>query len=144
MSIPPLRERPEDIAPIANEVAKQSGLDGITTAAARLLEGQSWPGNVRQLEMVVRLAASSTRPGWLLGKAHLAPHLYHWPEPLPPPPSNHVFTDGGLRANRLEGERAALERALLASSGSVTKAARSLGISRQSFYKAMRRAGLER
>jgi len=144
LSIPPLRERRGDIAPIANEVAKQSGLDGITTAAARLLEGQSWPGNVRQLEMVVRLAASSTRPGWLLGKAHLTPHLYHWPDPLPPSPSNHAFSDGGLRANRLEGERAALERALLASGGSVTKAARSLGISRQSFYKAMRRAGLER
>jgi transcriptional regulator of acetoin/glycerol metabolism len=93
---------------------------------------------------VVRLAASPLRPGWLLGKAHLAPYLYHWPDPQSLPPSNGAFPEGGLRVNRLAGERAALERALLVSSGSVTKAARSLGISRQSFYKAMRRAGLER
>ena len=38
LAIPPLRERREDIAPIASEIAKQSGLEGITRAAARLLE----------------------------------------------------------------------------------------------------------
>jgi transcriptional regulator of acetoin/glycerol metabolism len=44
----------------------------------------------------------------------------------------------------LGGERADLEKALLMSGGSVTLAARSLGITRQSFYKAMRRVGMER
>ena len=143
LAIPPLRERREDIAPIANEIARQSGLEGITTAAARLLELHSWPGNVRQLEMVVRLAASSCRQGSLVGKAHLAPHLFHQPDHPTESFSGTEVHGSGLRGNRLAGERAGLEKALLSSDGSVTKAARSLGISRQSFYKAMRRVGME-
>jgi transcriptional regulator with PAS, ATPase and Fis domain len=141
LAIPPLRERPDDIAPIADEIAKRSGLEGITMAAARLIERHSWPGNVRQLEMVVRLAASSCSPGSLVGRAHLAPHLS---EPLDHPPESPASAGlpGNLRGNRLAGERAALEKALLWSGGSVTKAARALGITRQSFYKAMRRVGM--
>jgi transcriptional regulator of acetoin/glycerol metabolism len=142
LTIRPLRERPEDIAPIANEIAKRSGLEGITIAAARLLERHSWPGNVRQLEMVVRLAATSCLPGSLLGNAHLAPHLFDRPNhPTEPPWGAGV--PGSLRSNRLAGERAALEKALLSSGGSVTKAARLLGVSRQSFYQAMRRVGMK-
>jgi tetratricopeptide (TPR) repeat protein len=142
LRIRPLRERPDDIAPIADEIAKHAELDGITMTAARVLERQSWPGNVRQLEMVVRLAASSCRPGTLIGQTHLAPHLSDWPSHNADSPSYAEVAGGGLRGNRLAGERIALERALLNSSGSVTKAARALGITRQSFYKAMRRAGL--
>jgi tetratricopeptide (TPR) repeat protein len=142
LTIPPLRERREDIAPIASEIAKQSGLEGITMTAARLLERHSWPGNVRQLEMVVRLAASSCRPGSLAGPAHLAPHLTHQPDHPTELPGAEV-PGSSLRGNRLAGERSALESALLSSGGSVTKAARALGITRQSFYKAMRRVGME-
>jgi len=47
-----------------------------------------------------------------------------------------------LRSGRIAGERAALERALTESGGNVSRAARSLGLSRQAFYKAMRRTGL--
>jgi transcriptional regulator with GAF, ATPase, and Fis domain len=143
LTIPPLRERREDIAPIANEIAKQNGLDGVTMAAGRLLERHSWPGNVRQLDMVVRLAASSCRPGALVGEAHLAPHLSRQPDDPPSLTSRQEFSGSGLRGDRLAGERAALERALHSSGGSVTEAARALGITRQSFYKAMRRVGLE-
>jgi len=142
LTIRPLRERREDIAPIANEIAQRTGLEGITMAAARLLEQHPWPGNVRQLEMIVRLAASSCLPGSLLGKTHLAPHLYHQPSHPTESPSSAGAPGSGLRGNRLAGERAALERALLSSGGSVTKAARALGITRQSFYKAMRRVGM--
>jgi len=143
LEIPPLRDRRGDIAPIADEIAKRSGLDGITTGAARLLEQHPWPGNVRQLEMVVRLAASSLGPGSLIGQPHLEPHLSHGPSHATESPSNAELPGNGLRGDRLAGERAALERALLQSGGSVTKAARSLGITRQSFYKAMRRTGLD-
>ena len=141
LAIPPLRERREDIAPIANEIAKRIGLEGITTAAAGLLERHSWPGNVRQLEMVVRLAASSCSPGSLLERSHLVLHLSRDSHPIE---SRAALPGNSLRGNRLKGERAALEGALLSSGGSVTKAARALGITRQSFYKAMRRVGMDR
>jgi len=151
ITIPPLRERRDDIAPIANEIAKQNGMDGITSGAARLLERHPWHGNVRELEMVMRLAASSCRPSSLVGHTHLVPHLSQRDDHLPSrsehmtsPSSAAVRSNGGLRDDRLAGERAAIERALLENGGSVAKAARSLGITRQAFYKAMRRVGLDR
>jgi two-component system repressor protein LuxO len=58
--VPPLRARPEDIYPLAEaflrrfaaeETRSFAGFDGTATA---LLEAYSWPGNVRQLENVVR------------------------------------------------------------------------------------------
>ena len=143
LRIRPLRERREDIAPIANEIAKQCGLEGITMAAATLLQRHSWPGNVRQLEMIVHLAASACRRGSLLGQGPLAVHLSrqldHTTESFP----IHKARGSDLRSNRLAGERAALENALQSSGGSVTKAAAALGITRQSFYQAMRRVGMK-
>jgi len=49
-----------------------------------------------------------------------------------------------FRVLRAETERRSLTRALAMNDGNVTAAARALGISRQAFYKAMRRAGLSR
>jgi transcriptional regulator with GAF, ATPase, and Fis domain len=47
-----------------------------------------------------------------------------------------------LRAERLAAERETLERVLQQYDGVVAEAARALGISRQSFHKAMRRTGI--
>ena len=63
INLPPLRERSEDIVPLARRFAERvrSGLDSPVTfsrAALRLLEQYSWPGNIRELEnAVVRAAA---------------------------------------------------------------------------------------
>src|SRR5215471_9701026 len=54
--IPPLRERPEDIAPLVEHFARQiAGEEGVAAAAPLLatLGFQPWPGNVRQLRNVV-------------------------------------------------------------------------------------------
>src|SRR5947209_1516176 len=65
ISLPPLRERREDIVPLARRFAERvrPGLDAPITfsrAALRLLEQYSWPGNIRELEnAVVRAAALS-------------------------------------------------------------------------------------
>ena len=65
ISLPPLRERREDIVPLARRFAERVrlGLDAPITfsrAALRLLEQYSWPGNIRELEnAVVRAAALS-------------------------------------------------------------------------------------
>jgi transcriptional regulator of acetoin/glycerol metabolism len=50
-------------------------------------------------------------------------------------------TAGPLRLRRIEGERRTLSEVLRQHSGKVTAAARSLGISRQAFYKALKRTG---
>lgn len=59
LHIPPLRERPEDVPILAREyLASSCGerTPRLEPAAAVLLAGHSWPGNVRQLQTVLRMA----------------------------------------------------------------------------------------
>jgi|HubBroStandDraft_6_1064221.scaffolds.fasta_scaffold74105_2 two-component system response regulator AtoC len=57
--IPPLRERQEDIVPLALELVQQfnrelhKNFTGFTPAAAELLQRYSWPGNIRELKNVI-------------------------------------------------------------------------------------------
>jgi DNA-binding NtrC family response regulator/tetratricopeptide (TPR) repeat protein len=140
IELAPLRSRPEEIGPIAAEIARTSGF-GMTSRAVRLLKGQRWPGNVRELEMIVRLAVASARGGNRIDALHIEPHVRGFD------PQGHLPARGegrltSLRAERLAAERDTLKRLLQQYDGVVAEAARALGISRQSFYKAMRRTGL--
>jgi psp operon transcriptional activator len=63
ITVPPLRERPGDIALLARSFGlamtqelKRSIFAGFTPRALRILEGHSWPGNVRELKNVVERA----------------------------------------------------------------------------------------
>ncbi len=63
IELPPLRERLEDVAELANHFAKrfcaQSGRSlAISEKAMRLLENYSWPGNVRELEHTIERAVA--------------------------------------------------------------------------------------
>ena len=59
MRVPPLRERPEDVLPLARAFARQAAavqghpFRGIDLQAARLLAGYAWPGNVRELRHAI-------------------------------------------------------------------------------------------
>jgi DNA-binding NtrC family response regulator len=54
VTVPPLRERPEDIAPLASLFLEQHAQGRqFTTDALRALEAYPWPGNVRELRNVV-------------------------------------------------------------------------------------------
>ena len=58
LRVPPLRERPEDIVPLAEHFLKQTNPRlSFTGEAVRMLEGYRWPGNVRELRNVVTKAA---------------------------------------------------------------------------------------
>ena len=142
--LPPLRARRDDIAALAVEFVRR--LDGfeISPAALAWLAAQPWPGNARQLEMLVRLAVS-VHPGISrLDREHFEGLTDHREEPAAPSAldagSPQAFDH--LSARRREGERAALRRVLSEHHGVVREAARQLGISRQALYKAMRRTGL--
>ena len=62
--VPPLRERPEDVLPLARAllgaIARRMGrrLGGLTPAACELLQRHPWPGNVRELENALERAAA--------------------------------------------------------------------------------------
>jgi PAS domain S-box-containing protein len=71
MEIPPLRERLEDIGPLAEHFVKQSAkrlgvpTPRLTKTQVRELEGYDWPGNVRELQNVVERAVILARNGRL-------------------------------------------------------------------------------
>lgn len=137
ISLRPLRTRPAEIPLLADAFARRFGLAGITPAAVARLRSQYWPGNERQLEMTLRLLATSLPTDSWLDLERLEEQLARGgPAEAPAVPN------GTLRENRAAGERAALLDALTQNDGIVTRAARSLGLSRQGFYKAMQRTGL--
>jgi two-component system response regulator PilR (NtrC family) len=92
--LPPLRERREDIAPLAEHfVAKyreQMGkaITGLTPEVIRWLEAGDWPGNVRQLENVIERAVALER-GALIQLGSLPA------EPAPKSPSRPPLANGG-------------------------------------------------
>lgn len=70
VSLPPLRERPDDIIPLALAFARRNGI-GLTPSAASRLVDYSWPGNVRELESVMQGAAAHAAEG-CIGRAEIA------------------------------------------------------------------------
>jgi transcriptional regulator with GAF, ATPase, and Fis domain len=78
ITVPPLRERREDIAPLArvflNKAAATSGKTGISLAPAaiEMLEAHSFPGNVRELENLIKRLASAAGQHELIGREAVA------------------------------------------------------------------------
>ena len=69
--VPPLRERPEDIAPLAERLLAFFGRSahrsflGFTDEAKAALQAHPWPGNVRELRNVVERASILCRSEWV-------------------------------------------------------------------------------
>ena len=133
--LPPLRERREDILPIALYCLKRSAaryrkpIAGFDRGAIEALHAHAWPGNVRELdhalERAVLLAASEVvRAGDLALQA-----------PSGPAP--------GLEGMTLEDvERVLIQKALARFGGNVSQAAKQLGVSRSALYRRLKSHGL--
>jgi two-component system, NtrC family, response regulator len=135
--IPPLRERGGDALLLANwflgrfnrEFARN--LRGFTPAAIAAMEAHPWPGNVRELENRVKRAVVMAE-GRQLGA-----------EDLELTQAKDIVVDLDLRAARLRAERDVLLQALAHSNGTLSVAAKLLGISRPTLYGLMEVHGIE-
>ncbi len=121
----PLRERRGDVALLAEEFVRSEGLAGVTREALAELMVCASPGNARQLEMMIRVAASSLGPGRWLDRDRVLRLLAEAPRVATP-----------------SAERERLRAMLDAHAGNVAATARSLGLSRQGLYKALHRNDL--
>lgn len=77
LSLPPLRERPEDIIVLVYHFLKKFSPDGkldVSPDALKLLTAYRWPGNVRELENAMERAVLLTKEG-LIGAMHLPAEL---------------------------------------------------------------------
>jgi two-component system response regulator AtoC len=151
--IPPLRERVDDIAPLATRFAREAGLANgrgereLTPPAVAILERQAWPGNVRQLQnFVERLVIMSD--GDRLGATDVERELARQVmapgggDSEPRPDGAPTTSPGTLEASRREAERAKIVETLARTSNNRTLAARNLGISRRTLYHKLVEYGL--
>jgi two-component system, NtrC family, response regulator AtoC len=138
--IPPLRDRPEDIPPLAEHILRRVerrhgwGALSLSPEALMAIRERPWPGNVRQLENTLARAVLVAR-----GRTILPEHL-EIDESLDPtfPAAGDTAEPIPLRALLAEVERRAIHRALLACGGNRTKTAERLGISRRQLFDKIR------
>jgi transcriptional regulator with PAS, ATPase and Fis domain len=140
IAIPPLRERREDILPLAQHFigiynrSFKRAIQGVSKDAAAALLRHSWPGNVRQLRNAVeRAMVMEDSPLIELGS------LPHEIGGCCPPPGG-AGPDEDLSLAR--GEQRLMARALDRAGGNQTQAAKILGITRDGLRYKMRKHGL--
>ena len=150
LRLPPLRERrseiPELAAALLTRLAHRHRLAPARLSADALeaLVRRDWPGNVRELESVLA-EALMRRPGArVIGSEMVAGEGPDTSDPAPamPDPLHAVMEIRRLALARAAFERLLLLRALRRAAGSRVRAARELGISRQSLWQKLRRHGI--
>jgi transcriptional regulator with GAF, ATPase, and Fis domain len=132
LSVPPLRERREDIIPLANHFIAQfsKGRARFSSSVAECLERYSWPGNVRELSNAMERAALLSR-GELILPEHLPARIRVEEQPAAAPAAPEAQLE--------EVERQTIIQALRKHGFSRTETARALGISRRALiYKLQR------
>ena len=134
LHLPPLRERPEDIAPLAEHfLARHAAkyhreLRGFEPEALQAMARHPWPGNVRELGHAIERAVLIAK-GPRLGPADLLLR----PSSAGPAPED-------LSLEEMEG---LLIRKALQRQGSATAAAEALGLSRSAFYRRLQKLGIQ-
>lgn len=139
IQIPPLRDRPEDIVPLAQRFLERHAgrygkrFDGIDPAAEKALAYHRWPGNVRELDHTIERAvlmadSSQIRPPDL-GLADVG--------------GQTVSDPSRLDEMTLEDiEKLLIKKALNRYGGNARRAAEALGLSRSTFYRRLQQYGL--
>ena len=137
--LPPLRERREDILPLANAFLKRFAsqanrtLRGFTPAAAERLAGFDWPGNIRQLQNEIQRAVllcegpDVDASDLSVSEIRMVPSEGH--------DTNFTLLEGV--------ERNAIIQMLRETGGNKLETAKKLGIGRQTLYNKIKAYGIE-
>ncbi|MDF1592639.1 MAG: sigma-54 dependent transcriptional regulator [Desulfobacterales bacterium] len=146
VNLPPLRERAEDIAPLAHHFMRkyvktyQKNISDITPGAMHALMANPWPGNVRELENFMERAVLLNS-----GRSIDETSLFF-------PATDGDTTQPGNGLNLLKSatrdlirtkEKRAIATALREADGKKNRAAKLLGISRSTLYSKMKALGIE-
>jgi DNA-binding NtrC family response regulator len=157
LSIPPLRERPEDVPMLARhflgEFARRFGVGPfkLTPSLLERLQTYPWPGNVRELEnaleSLVALSQGNELDLSLLPQARTtapspAPVAADAPASAPPVASASEAHTADLKARMDAYERGIIVAALETAHGNRSLAARTLGINRATLHGKLRKYGL--
>ncbi len=137
--IPPLRERMEDVAPIAENFLLSRGAKGVPLESdvVEKLEGYSWPGNVRELRNILERALILAGPK----PVSVSDIAISGPETTGAGPGTLESMVG--RKTLPEVEKSMIEIALEKAGGNKSRAASLLGITRRTLYGRLERYGIE-
>jgi DNA-binding NtrC family response regulator len=131
LSVPPLRQRREDVLPLARRFAAEfaGGPVRLSPQAVQVLLAYSWPGNARELRNAIQRACLLCR-----GDVVMAEHL---------PPKMSDLAPDSAESNPNRGRLSQVERATILATldeckGNRTHAARKLGISRRALIYKLR------
>ncbi len=137
IDLPPLRERREDIAALAEHFLRQHReryqrrITGLSPEAFEALRVHSWPGNVRELDHVIERAVLMSSNS-LITAFDLA--LQNTPE---------AQVSARLEEMSLEdAEQLLIRKALARFEGNANRAAEALGLSRSALYRRLQKYGL--
>jgi len=134
--LPPLRERRDDIAPLAAHFLRRyaaenkKDIHGFSSAAVKVLEQYNWPGNVRELENAIERAVLF-EAGEIVTSASLPPTIRQTDVP--------VGSTDNLPKTIDEVVREHVEQTLVAAGQNKAKAAEMLGIDRSSLWRMIKR-----
>src|SRR3989449_1481670 len=158
--IPPLRERADDIALLANHFLAyywrrhrdpSAPLPRLSEAAVRALRVRPWRGNVRELQNVIEHTVVLIEPGGeiqpkdipVIGEDHPVSDMAS-----PGAPSGDGGVEGSFRAMRdsllARFERQYLQQIVTLAGGNMSRAARIAGVDRTTLYRLMERHGLQK
>lgn len=139
-SLPSLRERTEDILPLAFQFVEKyneilgSNITGISAPARKVLGAYHWPGNIRELENAIERAANYAWEGEI-GPEHLPAHLFNTN-------SSNSYDMSDYRSALHGMDKEIISRALRDANGNKSAAARSLNMSRSAFYDKLNKYGI--
>jgi DNA-binding NtrC family response regulator len=157
LEVPPVREHPEELNDLFRHFLPPTVT--LSPAARALLERYRWPGNLRELQNVLRsaafLAQATAGAASTILATHLPARIQHGregreAEDRTPPPSA-VIERNTPAAPAVEGrnrladlEREALQQALLRAGGDIGQVVRELGIGRTTVYRKIKEYRLDR
>ena len=147
----PLRERREDIPLISHHFLKVAAEENgkpfreLTADALQLLEAYPWPGNIRELRAAIERAVVMSG-GVKITVRDLPPSVREGAAAIPtsiPGLKLPAFTRSGGHLNLQDTEHRLIVRALDETKGNVTKAAKTLGISRRTLHRRLKELRME-
>ena len=143
IAIPPLRDRPDDVLPLIDAFVPWYAAEyqvepiRLTEAARAHLMHYGWPGNIRELENLIR-NLTCVHPGHAIEVEQL---------PLIATAKNGHARNGSFQRLKssivADFERKYIEDALDAADGNIARAARSAGKPRRAFFELMRKHGIQ-
>jgi len=135
IAVSPLAQRTEDILPLAEHFL--GGGRSLTEDAREALLRHGWPGNVRELRNAIERAKLLAREG------SITPMDLNLPSARAADRTGSAGAPAGAERRDADNlRREAIEAALREAGGNISRAAQSLGMSRQAFYRRLERFGL--